>query len=467
MRSVFNLPKDLDKVLKIFSKNALYGDIFFEYTTTFKVVVEPDRIDEINWGEERGCALRVITPDFKHLMVFCNDWDGKLLVELAQNLIKTDVSEKNFVSSIKPFQEVNQLIKESSQSLESLKFLEERINYVKSLQKRVKSYKEIKHHKIVFLEVKKVIFICTVEERLLKEERNYCKVGALVVAEKDGRLERGYEVSGRAFPFEKIKVLEEFFSLPEKASDLALKMLSARRAPAGVMPVVISGQAGGTMIHEAVGHGLEADHAEEGLSVYSGKLGEKVASPLITVIDDPTIEGLYGSYLVDDEGVAAKKTILIENGILKDFLYDRFTALKFGKSSNGHGRRQSYRYVPLPRMSNTFIQKGPHKAEEILKSIDKGILVKKMGGGEVNPLTGDFVFEVREGYYVDKGEIAYPVKGATLVGNGPKVLEIIDMVGDDLHFEQGTCGKDGQNVPVSDGQPTLRIPELTVGGSIE
>ena len=156
--------------------------------------------------------------------------------------------------------------------------------------------------------------------------------------------------------------------------------------------------------------------------------------------------------------------VLIEKGILKNFLYDKRTALKYGKQSNGHGRRQDFRKIPIPRMGNTYIEKGFHKPEEILKSIDKGLLVKKMGGGEVNPLTGDFVFEVREGYFIEKGEVAYPVIGATLVGNGPKVLEIIDMVGDDLCFEAGICGKDGQSVPVSDGQPTIRIPEITVGG---
>lgn len=457
MNSVLSLPKSLDKILKIFSQESLYGDVFLEHVVTFRMVLEPDRVDEINWGEERGSALRIVTPEFKNLLAFCNDWDDQNLTQLAKELVKGGASftslRKNH-NSVKGIQELPK------------RFLEERINFVKVLQKKIKNLEEIKHHKIVFTEIKKTILVITTEDTHFKEERNYCRVGVLVVAEKDGRLERGYEVTGKALPFEKVKDLEELLSISERASDLAVMMLSARRVPAGVMPVVISGQAGGTMIHEAVGHGLEADHAEEGLSVYSGKIGERVASSLITVIDDPTIEGLYGYYLVDDEGVPAQRTILIENGVLKDFLYDRFTALKFGKKSNGHGRRESYRCIPIPRMSNTFIQKGFHKSEEILKSIDKGILVKKMGGGEVNPLTGDFVFEVREGYYIEKGEIAYPVKGATLVGNGPKVLEIIDMVGEDLSFEQGTCGKDGQSVPVSDGQPTLRIPELTVGGLV-
>ncbi|MFN3568339.1 MAG: TldD/PmbA family protein, partial [Caldimicrobium sp.] len=299
-------------------------------------------------------------------------------------------------------------------------------------------------------------------------KREYVRLIAVVVVEKDGVLERGYEAKGYSLSLERALELDlELYFLGKKASNLALIMLSARKAKAGVMPVVLAGEAGGTMIHEAVGHGLEADHAEEGLSVYAGKIGEKVASPLITVIDDPTIPHLYGSYEIDDEGVPAEKVVLIERGVLKNFLYDRYTALKWGKRPNGHGRRENFRHLPIPRMANTYIAPGEHTPEEIIKSVPRGILVKKMGGGEVNPLTGDFVFEVVEGYYIEKGEIAYPVKGATLVGNGPKVLKSIDMVGRDLHFEAGTCGKDGQGVPVSDGQPTLRIPELTVGGIVE
>ena len=200
------------------------------------------------------------------------------------------------------------------------------------------------------------------------------------------------------------------------------------------------------------------------------KIGSKIDVKIVDEVNynDEIIIGRATNSLVcgGNIGILNDKYdfIQIEKGILKNFLYDKRTALKYGKQSNGHGRRQDFRKIPIPRMGNTYIEKGFHKPEEILKSIDKGLLVKKMGGGEVNPLTGDFVFEVREGYFIEKGEVAYPVKGATLVGNGPKVLEIIDMVGDDLCFEAGICGKDGQSVPVSDGQPTIRIPEITVGG---
>jgi TldD protein len=434
--------KYLKSLTQEWFKDAFYGDLYLERVETLKIVVEPDRIDEVNWGVEEGSAIRKITPEFTNKLYFSNGFFEKGLRELI-------------LQTKRPCEE------------EVSKKLTTRLEYLEELKKKVWSTKEIKHYRLFYSEVVKEVWIFTSEGKFLSDKREYTKLGVIVVAEKDGRLERGYEVAGRKMNFEQVKDLEEFLVLPERASRLATTMLSTKKAPAGVMPVVLAGQAGGTMIHEAVGHGLEADHAEEGLSVYSGKIGEKVASPLITVVDDPTIEGLYGSYQVDDEGVYAQPVVLIENGRLKTYLYDRLTAFKYQKTPNGHGRRQDYRCIPIPRMANTYIAKGPHKSEEILKSIEKGILVKKMGGGEVNPLTGDFVFEVREGYYIDKGEIAYPVKGATLVGNGPKVLEIIDMVGEDLHFEPGVCGKDGQGVPVSDGQPTLRIPELTVGGIVE
>jgi TldD protein len=258
---------------------------------------------------------------------------------------------------------------------------------------------------------------------------------------------------------------------PEEVAEVAAKrsllMLSAKKAPMGRMPVVLSSEAGGTMIHEAIGHGLEADLAQQGLSVYSKKLGEEVASPLITVVDDPTLPQKRGSYAFDDEGVPSRRTVLVEKGILKSYLYDRLTALEEGVESSGNGRRESYQQKPIPRMSNTMILPGEMSPKEIIHSVEKGLFVKKMGGGQVNTVNGDFVFEVSEGYLIEKGNVGEPVRGAMLIGNGPQVLKDIDMVGSDLGFGIGTCGKDGQGVPVADAQPTLRIPELVVGGQQE
>jgi TldD protein len=432
-------------------KGIRFGDFYFEEREVFQVVLEPSGVEDISWTKEEGVSLRLIADDLSINFQYTTGRESleSFVLEGGKYFQKELLAEFLSLASSRS-SSLNLLVSDLVQSLTEI-------------AKASLVSQHIKHYRLQVASVQKRIGILTTEKNLIFEERLYTRGIAFCVAEKDGRLERGYEVLAYALPFQEIK-LEEFERLCERAGRRAELMLSSRRVKAGVMPVVLSSSAGGTMIHEAIGHGLEADHAEEGLSIYSGKLGERVASPLITVIDDPTLSPLYGSYQYDDEGTRAKPVVLIEKGILKDFLYDRYQALKWGKTSNGRGRRESFRHIPLPRMSNTFIAKGETPAEEIIKSLDKGLLVKKMGGGEVNPLTGDFVFEVREGYYVEGGEVLFPVKGVTLVGNGPKVLEIIDLVGDDLNFDPGTCGKDGQGVPVSDGQPTLRIPELSVGG---
>ena len=219
------------------------------------------------------------------------------------------------------------------------------------------------------------------------------------------------------------------------------------------------------MVHEACGHALEADFIMKGTSVFAGRVGEKVASEFVTVVDDGTYVGNYGYYNFDDEGTPAQKNILIENGILKGFLSNRYTAEKLGLKPSGNGRRESFRSKPIPRMTNTFIAPGTHSPQEIIASIKNGLYVKSMGGGEVNVVNGDFVFEVSEGYLIKNGKIKHPVRGAMLTGNGPKVLQIIDLVGDDLGFHTGVCGK-YDHAPVSTGQPTIRIPEVVVGGRV-
>jgi TldD protein len=213
-----------------------------------------------------------------------------------------------------------------------------------------------------------------------------------------------------------------------------------------------------------VGHGLEGDHVNEGMSVYAGKIGRQVASPLVSVVDDSTLDGRRGSYGYDDEGVPGRRNLLISEGVLQGYLHDRLSALKMGSEPTGNGRRESYRHRPVPRMSNTLILPGREKPEDIVADTESGLLVAKMGGGQVNTVNGDFVFEVSEGYLIENGRQGEPVRGATLTGNGPEVLMQIDRVADDLGYSLGTCGKDGQGAPVADAQPTLRIPRLVVGG---
>jgi TldD protein len=232
------------------------------------------------------------------------------------------------------------------------------------------------------------------------------------------------------------------------------------------MPVVIAAQAGGTLIHEAVGHSLEADSILDGSSPhFAGKIGRRVASEKISVLDDPTRKNQRGSFRFDDEGTPAERTALIERGVLKTYLFDRRSARRAGRASNGHGRRESYAHPPIPRMSNTFIAPGPDDPKRILAETPRGLYVTRLGGGQVNTATGDFVFEVEEGYLIEGGRAGRPVRGANLLGNGPEVLLRIDRVGWDLGWSVGTCGKEGQGVPVSDGLPTLRIPKVVVGGA--
>jgi TldD protein len=278
-------------------------------------------------------------------------------------------------------------------------------------------------------------------------------------------VQTGYDAVGGLIGMELFDATS-FESVAENAARRAVMMLSARKAPAGRMPVVLSSAAGGTMIHEAVGHGLEADLAQTGLSVYSGKRGQPIASPLITVVDDATLPGKRGSFRFDDEGSDAERTVLVDRGVLATFMYDRLTAMKDNARSTGNGRRESYKHRPIPRMTNTMIVPGQSDPAEILRSTPSGLFVKKMGGGQVNTVNGDFVFEVSEGYLIENGAIGEPVRGATLIGNGPQVLMSIDRVGSDLGYSIGTCGKDGQGSPVSDAQPTLRIPEIVVGGEV-
>ncbi|MGQ0644408.1 MAG: TldD/PmbA family protein [Elusimicrobiota bacterium] len=300
---------------------------------------------------------------------------------------------------------------------------------------------------------------------LFVEERIYLVFSVHVTAAKGDLLQTAYEAVGGiegAEMFERVP--------PEWAAEIAAKRaiakLMAPPAPAGELAVVIASEAGGTLIHEAIGHALEADAVQEGASPhFAGKIGKTVASPLVTVVDDPTLPGRRGSFFYDDEGVPARRAVLVDRGVLKDYLYDRRCAKKDGRPSNGRGRRESYAHKPIPRMSNIFIAPGKESPQAIVQSLARGLYVTRMGGGQVNTATGDFVFEVDEGHWVENGRVKHLVRGATLLGNGPEILRSIDRVGSDLGWAIGTCGKDGQGVPVADGVPTLRIPKIIVGGT--
>ena len=297
------------------------------------------------------------------------------------------------------------------------------------------------------------------------DRRLYTIFSVEVVVEKGGALQTGYESEAFSVNSREFFKTASPLKTAEAALSRALIMLDAPPCPAGSMPVLLSGEAGGTMIHEACGHGLEADIVQKDFSVYRDKIGKQVASSLVTLIDDGTIPGYLGSGLCDDEGTPCRRNILIEKGVVKNYLSDIVSARRGSLPLTGNGRRSSYRSVPQPRMTNTYIEPGASSPADMLRSMRRGLLVKKMGGGEVDPTSGDFVFHVTEGYLVEDGRVLHPVRGAVLTGNGPDVLMNIEAVGNDLHFLPGMCGKSGQNVPVTDGQPSLLIGNLTVGGA--
>jgi TldD protein len=287
-----------------------------------------------------------------------------------------------------------------------------------------------------------------------------------VVAKQGDVLESGFEAVRGTRGFEMLD--DEIVSEAARiAAGRAVRNVGAQPAPAGTYTVVLSSEAGGTLIHESVGHGLEADLNLKGLSVYSGRIGEKVASELITVVDDGRDPGQRGTAAMDDEGTPTHRTVLIEKGVLKTYLSDRKHAEELGIERSGNARRESFRYLPICRMTNTMIERGESDPDEILRSVRDGIFVKKMGGGQVDVVSGNFAFEITECYRITEGKLAEPLRGATLVGQGPKLMSEIDMVGWDLGYSTGTCGKDGQGAPVADAQPTLRIPSVVVGGKLK
>ena len=286
-----------------------------------------------------------------------------------------------------------------------------------------------------------------------------------VVAERDGMLQTGLEVLGAQRGFE-IFDGDAVARAARRAAARALAKLDAPKAKAGEMTVVLAAAAGGTFIHEAIGHSLEVDHVQEGSSpAYRGRRGQVVAPDTITVVDDPTLPFQRGTFAFDDEGVPARPTELVKDGVLTDFLYDRVTALRDGIASNGHGRRESFSERPIPRMSNLYIAPGKDDPAKIIKEVKNGLLVTRMGGGQVDTASGEFVFEVDEGFRIEHGRITHLVRDANLLGVGPESLRSIDRVGWDIGWGIGVCGKEGQNVAVSDGQPTIRMPKLVVGGA--
>jgi TldD protein len=457
----------LQTLKKALSTGAEFAELFFEDRDQTQLLWEAGRLDRAIEGRDRGVGLRILARG-RSVDGYTTQLNQKALDALADDLSVAITQETLSRSPRTDWWTPALNLKRASVVKRSPRLVPtaEKIELLKRAEKGV--------HQVIpkprqvsasYADYLRKILVINSEGRVSADEMLQIQMFVEVVGEREGRIETAYQSRGGQEGF-------EFFDreLPEeigaKAARTVETLLSARQAPSGALSVVIAAEAGGTMIHEAVGHGLEADLACNGLSVYQGKIGEQIASPLITVIDDGSIPRKRGSFAVDDEGHPSQRNVLIENGVLKTYMVDRLSSMKFDLPSTGNGRRQTFRHRPIVRMTNTYIAPGPHDPDSIVRDTKLGVYVKQMGGGSVDTVTGDFVFAVNEGYWIKDGKLGEAIRGATLVGNGPKVLQDIDRLGTDLGFINGTCGKDGQGAPVTDAQPTLRIRTLTVGGEV-
>lgn len=454
---------DISRILRrALAGGGEFADLYYEEGASTAVVCEDGKIEKVLAATERGVGLRVIS-DLRTAYAFTNEVTEASLLELAETVSRA-VTGQVFDQAIdlRPKIVTYGFPIQLPPSGIALRDKVDMVNLAERTARGVDA--RIRQVMVIYRDgMVKYQFANSLGE-FIETGRTGTLMVVQAVAAEGKVIQTGYEPVGGSLGFEIFRERgPEEIALT--AARRAIRMLSARRAPAGPMPVVLSSEAGGTMVHEAIGHGLEADLAQAGMSVYTGKVGTQVASPLVTVIDDATIPHARGTFAFDDEGTPGQKTVLVENGILKGYLYDRLTGMKYSSPSTGNGRRESYQARPIVRMSNTLIAPGSDSPESIIRGVKQGLFVKKMGGGQVNTVNGNFVFEVSEGYLIENGEIAEPVRGATLTGNGPDVLNRIVRVGNDLGFGIGTCGKDGQGVPVADAQPTLLISEITVGGA--
>lgn len=456
---------NLDPIFKRALKNGgEFAEAFFEHTTSNQLFYEDRKLDRISSGIDSGIGLRVIYGN-QSVYGYTTELTQAGLMELAETLSK--VVEGKIASERQiAFERVRSSFSQAILKDPGLLSMKDKLKLVDRANNAAwAACADTKQVTVGYVETLRKIEIANSLGALAQDQKQYLTFYAQLVGERAGQTQTSYEAQGG---YTGLELFDEHSpeSIATEAARRLNVLLSSKPAPSGTMPVVLAAEAGGTMVHEAVGHGLEADLACNGLSVYKDKLGAQVASPLITIIDDGTIPGKRGSYAVDDEGTPSRKNTLIENGILKSYMVDHLSHVKFGLQKTGNGRRESYRHKPIVRMTNTYVASGKDNPDDILGNTKLGLYVKSMGGGQVNTVTGDFVFAVTEGYLIMDGEIGPPVKGATLTGNGPDVMKKVDRVGTDLGYAIGTCGKDGQRAPVTDAQPTLRIPEIIVGGEV-
>ncbi len=457
--------KGIEEVLKTAVRfGADFAEFFWEHKETSTIVCENNGIERINSGIDEGAGIRVISGASSSY-AYTNEVSLKRLLEVAEMAgralkskdagIMEQLDFRTPTAVFEPFIEIPPEEVEIETKVEAIKIANQAARGVD---------KRINQVTVGYGDIKQDVTIANTEGIFVEDRRVRTRMSVNAVAAENGVIQTGFRSVGGTTGFELLKKDYEPDKIGEDAAKRAVLMLGAKAAPTGKMPVVMAAQAGGTMVHEACGHALEADLVQKQLSVYSGKKGDKVAADVVSVIDDGTIPKKFGSLRYDDEGYPVQKTVLINNGVLEEYMYDYQTASRENKVSTGNGRRESYQYRPIPRMRNTYIAPGKMPPEKIIKEMGEGLLVTAMGGGQVNTITGDYVFDVAEAYIIKDGEIGPPVRGATLAGNGPETLKMVEMVGKDLGYTIGICGKEGQGVPVSDAQPTMAVKELIIGG---
>jgi TldD protein len=436
-----------------------FAELFAERRAGLTLAIDESRIESVQSGAEEGAGVRVLsggTTYFAHV-------DGLDPAELeraadeAAAALRGDRAEPRPLRAEAPSpQPVERPPGEvpAARKAELLRELDERARSVGA---------EIAQTTASYGEARREVAVANSEGLLSGDDRTRVRIGAQVVARRSDRVETGAETLGGHRGFELFD--DDPAAIAATAARKALILLDAGPAPTGSMPVVVGGGFGGVLFHEMTGHGLEADHVQKGASVYAGKLGEAVAQPLLTAYDDGRMPGEWGSDAIDDEGTPTQRTRVIEDGRLVGFLYDRQSADRDHVASTGNGRRENFRHLPIPRMTNTYIAPGEADPEAIIGEVEKGFYAVSFAGGQVDPATGDFVFGVNEGYLIEGGKVTRPCRGATLVGNCLDALAAIDAIGNDFWMKTGICGKGGQKVPVGTGQGHVRIAAMTVGGT--
>ncbi|MCR4622223.1 MAG: TldD/PmbA family protein [Clostridiales bacterium] len=452
-----------DALQRAVSTGGDFAELFYEDTRSSRLSQTDDKIDTAITSRIHGVGLRVY-QGLRSVYVHSSNTDYSGLMKLADaaagaiGSVRNAASDIHLVGSVVPnVHRIEQLPMDVPG--------EKRAALIRGICRAIKSESsEIAHAMSSLWDWEQHVTIANTEGMFTNDVRVYSRVSATAVASKDGVNQTGSASPGGMIGFELYETQVDPEAIAKEAAQQALTMLHADFCPAGVMPVVIDGGFGGVIFHEACGHSLEATGVAYGNSEFCGKLGQQIASTKVTAIDDGTIPNSWGSENIDDEGTPTTKLVLIEKGILKNYMIDRFNSRRMNMPVTGSGRRQDYTFAPTSRMRNTYIAPGDDDENDIISSMGNGLYAKKMGGGSVNPITGEFNFAVGEGYLVKDGKIDRPVRGATLIGKGGQTIMKIDMVGKKMWMAQGMCGSQSGSVPTNVGQPMIRVTEMTVGG---